>query len=70
MLYEVITLAVRYQHWKCLTSFDGNELELYDLKNDPTEQNNLANENQELANNLKNEMLEWFKETDKSNASR
>ncbi len=63
-------LAVRYQHWKCFTSFDGNELELYDLKNDPTEQNNLANENQELANNLKNEMLEWFKETDKSNASR
>lgn len=59
-------LAVRYMDWKCFTSFDGQKLELYNLKNDPTEQNNVAGENQGLANSLKNDMLEWFEKTDKS----
>jgi len=59
-------LAVRFQNWKCFTSYDGETLELYNLKKDPKEQNNIASENKELVNSLKNEMLEWFKITDKS----
>ena len=59
-------LAVRFQNWKCFTSFDGETLELYNLKTDPREQNNIATENKELVNNLRDEMLEWFEKTDKS----
>lgn len=59
-------LAVRYLDWKCFTSFDGEKLELYNLKNDPSEQNNVADENEDLAHRLKNEMLKWFEKTDKS----
>lgn len=59
-------LAVRSGNWKCFTSFDGEKLELYNLKNDPNERKNIAAENEELANKLKTEMLEWFEKTDKS----
>lgn len=59
-------LAVRHGDWKCFTSFDGVKLELYNLKNDPNEQKNVAVENKEMANSLKAAMLEWFEKTDKS----
>ena len=59
-------LAVRQGNWKCFTSFDGKVLELYNLKTDPTERENLANENQALAEQLKLEMLAWFAKNDKS----
>jgi hypothetical protein len=59
-------LAVRFQNWKCFTSFDGETLELYNLEKDPKEQNNIATENKELVNNLRDEMLEWFEKTERS----
>lgn len=59
-------IAVRNDNWKCLTSFNGSKLELYNLKVDPFEKNNLAEENAEIAEKLKIEMLEWFEKTDKS----
>ncbi|WP_372650748.1 sulfatase-like hydrolase/transferase [Draconibacterium sp.] len=59
-------LAVRYGDWKCFTSFDGEKLELYNLKNDPNERTNIAAQSEELANQLKAEMLDWFEKTDKS----
>lgn len=59
-------LAVRVGVWKCLTSFDGNELELYDLASDPNETSNLASENKELAERLKKQMLDWFERNNES----
>jgi arylsulfatase A-like enzyme len=59
-------LAVRQGDWKCLTSFDGNRIELYNLRTDPNERKNVSSENMELANQLKKDMISWFIETDKS----
>lgn len=59
-------LAVRHNEWKCLTTFDGNEVELYNLQNDPTERKNVALEKKELAERYKLEMLDWFQKADKS----
>jgi len=69
-------LAVRFQNWKCFTSYNGETkcftsyngetMELYNLKKDTREQNNITSENKELANNLRDEMLEWFEKSDKS----
>lgn len=63
---ESPVLAVRFGDWKCFTSFDGEKLELYNLKKDPNETKNVVAENSQLANQLKAEMLEWFRKTDKS----
>lgn len=59
-------LALRRGDWKCLTSFDGTRLELYNLKTDPNEQNNLVASEVEKANAMKSELLEWFHSSDKS----
>ncbi|MCG8528572.1 MAG: sulfatase-like hydrolase/transferase [Opitutales bacterium] len=59
-------LAVIDGDWKCLTSFDGSELELYNLASDPNETQNLADEYQTLAEQLKQEMLNWFAKNNES----
>ncbi|MBK1879315.1 sulfatase-like hydrolase/transferase [Pelagicoccus mobilis] len=59
-------LAVRDGDWKCFSSFDGTELELYNLSTDPNETTNLAKENRELAERLQKEMLNWFEQNNES----
>ena len=59
-------LAVRDGEWKCLTSFDGETLELYNLSVDPRERNNVAADHIQLVQELKQAMLEWFEKTDKT----
>jgi len=69
------TEAVRYHHfmirnkrWKLVhpsgfgnLNFKGEpKFELYDLKNDPKEQNNLVGKNDKVFNNLKNAYDKWF----------
>jgi arylsulfatase A-like enzyme len=45
--------AVREDDWKGIYYIDNNQFELYDLKNDITEENNVANQNPEIVQNLK-----------------
>ena len=53
--------AVRQGDWK-LVRFGGNGAwELYDMKSDRTEQNNLAEEKPEIAAKLKQKWLDWAK---------
>lgn len=60
-----LPLAIRRNDWKFFCSFDGSEMELYDLRSDPTESNNMLGFNIKLANELRDNALKWFKATDK-----
>lgn len=57
--------ALRYGDWKLIQYFENNDIELYNLKGDIGEKNNLANSNPEKVNELL-EMLEQWRE--KTNA--
>jgi len=59
-------LAIRHGNWKCFTSFDGQTIELYNLKSDPNEEDNIALKYPELAEELKKKMLNWFSHAEKS----
>jgi arylsulfatase A-like enzyme len=64
-------LASQYKHGTCSVIRKGNykliqfladgKLELYDLKTDPKESHNLANENIEITSQLLTELVEWRK---------
>ncbi|MEL7119523.1 MAG: sulfatase-like hydrolase/transferase [Bacteroidota bacterium] len=58
-------LMVRKDHWKLFASSDGSVVELYDLKADPNEQNNVAKENPKLVKKLKAKLLQWYVHNDK-----
>lgn len=62
-------LAIRSNQWKLLTTVDGTRLELYDLSKDSKEGLNLADQNPDVAKKLRDKLLVWFKETDKSKVS-
>ena len=53
--------AVREGDWKLLLSKKG-ELELYNLKTDKIEENNVASENQKVVNRLKAKYEKWRSE--------
>ncbi len=59
-------LAVRQGKWKCLPSFDGRTVELYNLQNDPKEEHNLAEKKTKMAAKYKKEMLDWFSNVDEN----
>lgn len=40
--YSAMCGVIRYQDWKLIESLEDGSVELYDLRNDPTEQHNLA----------------------------
>jgi len=53
-------------NWKALMDKNG-EFKLYDIVADPSERNDLAEIETEVAEGIKNEMLEWKKNMNASN---
>lgn len=51
--------AVRKGNWKLIQNFDSNSYELYDLKNDIGEKENLYEKRAEIALNLKETLDKW-----------
>jgi arylsulfatase A-like enzyme len=51
--------AVRKGNWKLIQNFDSNSYELYDLKNDIGEKENLYEKRAEIALNLKETLDNW-----------
>jgi len=56
--------AVRNGNWKLIKWYEDNRLELYDLKEDIGEKNNLADKKPELADKLHKRLNEWLKKMD------
>jgi hypothetical protein len=54
-------LAVREGQWKLLVEHDGSRLELYDLSQDTSETNNVAERHPEIAERLSGQLLAWRK---------
>ncbi len=54
--------AIRVGKYKLIDYYDENRLELYDLKKDPYENNNLAEKDAKLAEKLHKQELNWKKE--------
>jgi N-acetylgalactosamine-6-sulfatase len=55
------TLAIREGKWKLLMNPDRSRVELYDIVNDPTEVDNLANQYPKVAEKLSKKVLAWRK---------
>jgi len=56
--------AVRYGNWKLIKWYEDNQLELYNLKEDIGEKNNLVDKKPELADELHKRLSEWLKKMD------
>ena len=54
--------VIRFRDWKLIESFEDGSLELYDLKNDPGETVNLADQNREMAEKMLDMMIRWREE--------
>ncbi len=52
-------LAIRRGDWKLLIQHDGTGVELYDLKQDRAEEQNLATTQPALVQSMSNEILKW-----------
>ncbi|EEF62820.1 sulfatase-like hydrolase/transferase [Pedosphaera parvula] len=52
-------VAVRDGNWKLLVNADGTQAELYDLKADAKEENNVAEQNPEVTRRLSALVLDW-----------
>ncbi|MEZ6134101.1 MAG: sulfatase-like hydrolase/transferase [Pirellulaceae bacterium] len=52
-------LAVRSGHWKLLCEYDGTDVELYNLRDDPSESLNIATQHPEITNTLTKSLLSW-----------
>lgn len=55
--------AVRFKDWKLIKYYEDNRFELYDLKNDIGEKNDLVKENADMVNILSGKLEEWLQET-------
>lgn len=51
--------VIRKHNYKLIQFLKDGKLELYDLKNDPKEEHNLASEKEKVANELLKELVEW-----------
>ena len=58
------TSAVRYGNWKLIKWYEDDRLELYNLKEDIGEKNNLVDKKPELAGKLHKLLNEWLKKVD------
>jgi arylsulfatase A-like enzyme len=54
-------LAIRSGNWKLLMNADGSSVELYDLKQSPNEDRNIAAEQPDIAKKLQARLLAWRK---------
>ena len=54
-------LAVRRGQWKLLCDYDGSRAQLYDLSVDPGESKNLIDSRPEIANELLDKVVAWYK---------
>lgn len=54
-------LAVRDGEWKLLCSYDGNDIELYNLEKDKGETTNVAEQHPDVVDSLKETILTWHK---------
>ena len=52
-------LAIRRGQWKLLCEYDGSEIELYDLTQDPSEEVNRLNEFPKLGSELASAVVRW-----------
>ncbi|MFO0942648.1 MAG: sulfatase-like hydrolase/transferase [Pirellulales bacterium] len=52
-------LAVRHGKWKFLCEYDGSDVELYDLDQDPSESKNIAQQHAEIVHKLRDAVLNW-----------
>ena len=59
MVHKCPMLAIREGNWKLLMNPDSSRIELYDIVNDPTELDNVANQNAGLVNKLSQKLLKW-----------
>lgn len=58
-------LAVRDGRWKYLVNYDGSDPQLYDLQADPTESNNVGDQNADIVKRLHQELQTWNAELPK-----
>lgn len=61
-----LQLAIRLGKWKLFTTPDGAQVELYNLKDDPSESKNLATSQPDIAAKLKEKVQHWFIQNDKA----
>lgn len=56
-------VAVRWKEWKLLVFIDGSQVELYNMKNDREEKENVAQQNKWVTDKLTFEALRWFNQS-------
>ena len=62
--------AIRSGHYKLIKFYDDESIELYDLKNDISESQNIADEMPTKARHLRSELEAWLKKTNASQPQR
>lgn len=53
-------LAIRRGNWKLLVNSDGQHAELFDIKNDPHETTNIADQYPELVKEMSKTVIDWY----------
>ena len=59
-------LALRSENWKFLMQFNGSRPQLYDLINDPSESDNLAEQNPEIVERFRKMLRDWNSNVNRS----
>jgi arylsulfatase A-like enzyme len=54
--------AIRQEDWKLIRFYEDDRMELYDLRNDPLEQKDLAGSNKSKRDALRRRLDDWLKE--------